>query len=494
MQKPNENFFRAKAPIVLAGFTLGVAAIFVAMYLATAIPRVLYPYDLDFIEDGLLMTSLRLVNQQPVFLPPNAEFVPHVYMPLPMVLGSLLFKLTGPSFWPLRLISLAATLTTTILIYWITRRESGLSWLGLICAGLFLGGYRISGFWYELVRVDSLFVTLTLAGVTVGIYGADSHRGLLGAALLLTLAFFTKQTALLMGLALTLYLFLKIGRRAWLFALIFGLLTVIPVTALNWWSQGWFLYYTFHIAGINPLEVERMLYFSGGELLGTMVGLTLLALVAGFLALRTSGRRMIYHKPWYFFIGLAILISGMGRASVGGNLNNLMPAYTWLCLAPALCWREWPHRPDWRATLVPLLILIQFGLGIYNPLRYLPTPAMRDSGDRLVAKIASIQGEVLVSMHPYYAWLAGKEPSAQLASLWHARERGQLPLPQDMVGRLQGHYYAAIISDQSLFETEPAWRQLLETYYRPAETLTVTDAPPTNTGLIVRPAIIYVPK
>lgn len=495
MQNTNENFLSGQG---LRWLTLGVAAVFAGMYLATASMRVFYPYDLDFIEDGLLLTSLRLANGQPIFVPPNAEFVPHVYMPLSMALGSLVFQLTGPSFWPLRLLSLAATITTAVLIYWIARRESGLSWLGWICAGLFLGGYRITGFWYELVRVDALFVTLALAGVTVGIYGANSPRRLVGAALLLALAFWTKQTGLLLGVALALYLFIKTGRRAWLYALTFGLLTVMPLAVLNRWSQGWFLYYSIHIAGVNPLELGRVLHFIGGELLGVMAGLSLMTLIGGFLALQRSGLRVIQQHPWYFFIGVAVIISGLGRASVGGNLNNLMPAYTWLCLAPALCWQAWQNRSDfrspWREVLIPLLILIQFGLGMYNPIRYLPTPAMRGSGDRLIARIASIQGEALVLMHPYYAWLAGKAPSAQIATLWHARERGQLPLPQDFVDRLKNHHYAAIISDQSLFEIEPALQQLLDTYYRPAETLTLDDAPPTNTGLIVRPAVIYVPR
>ncbi len=498
MQNTNENFFSRAAGLWLRRVTLSAAAIYAGMYLTTAGLRVFYPYDLDFIEDGLLLTSLRLANRQPIFMPPNADFTPHVYMPLSMALGGLLFQLTGPGFWPLRLLSLAATLTTTLLIGWIARRESGLSWLGWVCAGLFLGGYRITGFWYELVRVDSLFVALALAGVTVGIYGAGSRRGLVGSALLLALAFMTKQTGLLLGLALALYLFIAIGRRAWVFGVVFGLLTVIPVVVLNSLSQGWFLYYTFHIAGINPLELGRVLHFVGAELLGGLAGLTSVALVGGFLAWRNAGRQALSHQPWYFFMAVAVVISGMGRASVGGNLNNLMPAYTWLCLAPALCWREWPRRPEqrlpWREVLIPLLILLQFGLGVYNPGRYLPSPAMRSGGERLIAKIASFQGDVLVLMHPYYAWLAGKTPSAQIAPLWHARERGQLPLPQDLVDRFKNHYYAAVISDQSLFETEPALQRLLDTYYRPAETLTMDDAPPTNTGLIVRPAVIYVPR
>ena len=103
-------------------------------------------------------------------------------MPLYVWLGGLLFKLTGPGYGPLRGLSLLSTVTSAGLIFWIARRESGQSWLGLACAGLFLGGYRINGFWYELVRVDSLFVALSLAGLMLGVYGYHTKLGLGGAA------------------------------------------------------------------------------------------------------------------------------------------------------------------------------------------------------------------------------------------------------------------------------------------------------------------------
>ena len=138
------------------GIAVSAAVFFAAMYVVTAIPRILYPYDLDFIEDSLLMQALRFAQGQPVFVPPNADFDPHVYMPLYAWLGGLLFNITGPSFVPLRLLSFGATLATASLIYWIAHRESGLRWIAMTCAGLLLGGYRISGFWYELARVDSL--------------------------------------------------------------------------------------------------------------------------------------------------------------------------------------------------------------------------------------------------------------------------------------------------------------------------------------------------
>ena len=97
-------------------------------------------------------------------------------------------------------------------------------------------------------------------------------------------------------------------------------------------------------------------------------------------------------------------------------------------------------------------------------------------------------------MHPYYALMAGKTPSTQIIHLWYLYKYGNQPLPDDFVQRLRTHYYAAIISDASLFETEPVVRDLIETYYLPTETLGQADAPPTMTGIVTRPQIIYRPK
>jgi hypothetical protein len=119
---------------------------------------------------------------------------------------------------------------------------------------------------------------------------------------------------------------------------------------------------------------------------------------------------------------------------------------------------------------------------------------MRQSGNRLIEKIAGYDGEVLVLMHPYYAWLADKTPSAQLAAMWHARDRGNLPLPPDFVSRIKQHYYTVIISDNSAFETEPALQKLLNVYYQATKTLGPDDAPPTITGVIVQPMIVYTPR
>jgi hypothetical protein len=78
--------------------------------------------------------------------------------------------------------------------------------------------------------------------------------------------------------------------------------------------------------------------------------------------------------------------------------------------------------------------------------------------------------------------------------MWHARQRGALPMPEDFVERIENQHYRVIISNNSLFETEPALKQLLHTYYVPTEFLGQDEAPPTSTGMIVRPELVYRPK
>jgi len=128
------------------------------------------------------------------------------------------------------------------------------------------------------------------------------------------------------------------------------------------------------------------------------------------------------------------------------------------------------------------------------PLGLIPTTSMKQEGDRLIQHIARLPGPVLVLMHPYYAWLAGKEPGVDIQMLWHARLRGQEPLPEDFVNRIRNHYYSAIVSDESTFETQSDLYKLLVTYYVQTEILDPNERPPTLSGVVVRPKTIYRPR
>ena len=505
---PRRTPRNSQASATAVHWTLAATALaLAAAALATSARRVAYPFDLDFVEDGMLMQAWRVANGLPVYVAPSAEFAPHVYMPLYTWLGGLLLAVSGPSFAPLRLLSLAATLAAAALIAFIGWRESRSRLIALAGGALYLAGYRIVGGWYDLARVDALFVALTLAGLAAVIYWRRSAAGQLAAALLLALAYLTKQNGLYFGVIAAGYLLAVEGRRGLVFTGTFAAAVAVTTLLLNLASQGWFATYVFGIAFASPTEWQRALYSLGAEIFGDMGVLAALFVVLAAMMLVRHGRYTLREQPWLLFIAAAIAASVLGRASVGGARNQLMQAYALLCLTPALLWCELDRQPAsrWARPALEMAVILQLWLTLASPVgrltqpapaqQYVPTAAMRDAGDRFVARLAETPGDVLVMMHPYYALTAGKEPAAQIQALWHARWRGREPLPPDLVTRIRNREYAAIVSDESpYFETEPALMALIDAYYVPERRLSPEDAPATLNGLIVRPQVIYVPK
>lgn len=474
------------------------AVIFIITYLFVAIGRVFYPFDLDFIENAMLLQAWRTGAGLPVYLPPNGEFVPQVYMPLYTWLGSLPLRLTGPVMWPLRLLSLASTLGTAVLLYLIGRRIQPNKAIALAGAALFLAGYKLTGGWYDLARVDALFVFLVMAGMATAVYQHHTNRGLALAGLLMGLALLTKQNGLFLTAVIGGWLFWRVRWRVWLFGTVFLLVTAGPLLWLEWHSGSWFSYYVIDIAYASPVAANRIWPILRREILGGMGFLVLMAGGTAVACLAQRQWRKLIDPPWLLFMGAALFVTVSGRSSVGGNLNNLIIGYALLCLAPALL-AEALRPGKWVTGLLTAVILAQFVLLMFPPLPYAPqqfrpTAVMREQGERLIDYLANTEGEVWVMLHPAYGMWAGQEAGVHIQTLWHARQRGTKPLPPDLVARIQNQTYAVIISDESpYFETEPALVDLLAQYYQ-AEPLPPEMSPPTLSGIQVRPLLIYTPR
>ena len=319
--------------------------IFVVGYLVVAWLRVTYPFDLEFIEDGTLMQALRMSQGLPVYLPPNAVFVPYGYPILYPWLGSLLLQLLGTGFLPLRLLSLVATLATCGLLYGIGRREGANRLLAAACAVLFLAGDRVAGGWYTLARIDALFLTLTVAGMAIAVYAKRPTFRLVGAALLFALSFHTKQEGLGFALATGFYLALVFRWRVWPYVAVLAAAIALPTLILQANTGGWYLTYIVGIqASASELQAIRLaltLVLDFGGAMGVLLLGYVLALIGAWLR---WGWRSLRERPWLLFTAAAIAASALGRTSVGGNVNHLMPAYALLCLAPVWVWQELSHR------------------------------------------------------------------------------------------------------------------------------------------------------
>lgn len=212
----------------LHGALAAVAVLSLAMFLGVALARIGHPFELEWIEGGMRDVVRRVLAHQPLYAAPTIEYVPFLYPPLYFHAAALIARAAGEGFVAMRVVSLVATLASFVLIARLANRGHAGRRTGLIAAGLFAATYAKGGAWFDLGRVDALFLLLTLGAITVLAGGRGFGRGT-AAGGLFALAYLTKQPAALIllpfaaalgfadrprlgGLALAFALVAEIGR------------------------------------------------------------------------------------------------------------------------------------------------------------------------------------------------------------------------------------------------------------------------------------------
>jgi len=321
------------------------------------------------------------------------------------------------------------------------------------------------------------------------------------------------------------YLLMRQRGRAFDFAIVYLAAALVPLFVLDRLTAGWSTFYLLVVPQGDPIALTRIGDYVRHDLLQDLGPLC--AILAALIVLRLRGlpAQSRLARDWPFFSLLAVLTSGWMRARLGGNLNSLLPAYTFLSLIPVLLYaglgrsdasapvsgRDFQYTPAATAQGMPtaivhtdpysaarallcLAVLWQLALGIYNPLNEVPRNGMRETGQRLIERIRQTPGPVLVLEHPFYALLAGKEPGVALTALWHARLHGAIPLPPDLTERVRNHYYALVITDDGEFpEVSADSDALLNANYRLEQPQGASDGPPTLSGLVIQPRFNYYP-
>jgi hypothetical protein len=404
----------------------------IGTYLAIALGRLTYPFTLEWLESNSLVEVHRILAGQPLYAAPTAGYVPDGYPPLYFATSAAVASVTGASYLPLRLVSLVSSLACFALLARLVQRETGSAGAGISAAGLLAATYFVTGTWFDVGRVDSLFLALSVAALYAARWMCRP-RGAIAAGLLLGAAFLTKQTGLAEGVAVLAALALgprSRRRLALLAALAYGAALGISTLALGLASHGWYVYYVFEQMSehtLNPIEVTR---FWTGYLWPTL-GLASCALVIG--ARRT---------PLVLVAGCAALVAE-GYATLvhtGGVANDLLPAYLVVALLAGLAMGPGPRglvgdwvdrlaaarlaywRPGWTGPWIAAaaggLVIAQLAAlaGGFHPSRAIPASADRLVGWRLTAGVRALGGAVAIPSDPGIALLAGMPPVAQQAA------------------------------------------------------------------------------
>ena len=471
--------------------------------------RLAYPYDLEWMEGTMLLHAHRLREGQPLYAPPSLAFVAFAYPPLQPAVVAAASTVFGLDYATGRAVSILGYLVAVAAAYAFLR-EAG------VPRALALGGVAVSaaafaptGAWYDLVRIDSVW----LGQVTLGLWATWRARASTPAAVmagvLLAASLLAKQTAApFIGVAV-LALLLAHRRRGVILALTTGLVTALAIAWLQRATGGWFWRYVFGLHqrhdfdpwlgfGLAPLRVVLLL---GPALVLVPLALVrtrrdgpLLAVLGVFAAamvatIRGAGPPWGYANafiPALFFGGILL---AMAAARVHEHHPTLAPALLVLSVAVApggLVWaadRIWPRAG--------------FALPVgYDPRALVPTAADRREGDALVAWLRDTPGEVFVPFHPFYALRAGKAPSLHAQNLADINAIPDLGTPRELIEAIRTRAFRLIVldveGDGPAAEAEAMGQfPRLRGNYEIAERI---EGPRVITGAPVRPRLLLVPK
>lgn len=235
---------------------LALAVWIAGAIVSTWVGRFGHPYDLEWMEGGMLAHAWRLAHGLPIYPEAGPEFVPYVYPPGFSALLSIVERFGALSYPWGRGLSVLGQLGACSALAFGVARHGGSRVLGIVAVGGYLACYEASGAFYDLVRPDSLALGLTAWALVLGLEdrkGADVAAGLLLAA-----GFLVKHNVAAFGLPMALGFFVRDGWRG---ALRFGLASAGPALlatgVLQWRTDGRLLQYIVEVPGTHPAVFER---------------------------------------------------------------------------------------------------------------------------------------------------------------------------------------------------------------------------------------------
>jgi 4-amino-4-deoxy-L-arabinose transferase-like glycosyltransferase len=389
----------------------------IVVYVVVAVLRMRYRFELEWLEGGSVVQVRRLVDGQSLYVRPSISFVPGNYPPLYFYVSAAAAKVFGVGFFSLRLVSFTASIGVLVLIAVLVRYETRIWWAAVAASGLFAACYRIGGAWFDVARVDSLFLFLVIAAI----YAARMARSwppIALAAIFVVLAAFTKQNAIFVAVGLFVYLLHRRWRWAVLYGAIVGGLCVVATVVWNAVTHGWFWFYNYEVTGIHRIVTSRIASFWFGDLLSHLA----IAVIVGAAYLIWARNRD--GVLWFYLPVVASLVlpTWYVRIHDAAYNNDVLPAYLGIAVLFGLGLHALTQLPVTRlwqralATTVLLGSIAQFTVLRYDPGAQLPTATDHHAGQQLLALLRHTHGDVLVPDHPYYAALVGKPTYAD--SIW----------------------------------------------------------------------------
>ncbi len=490
------NFYGYRISIIV--LAMG-SAFYLLLFYKIAILRANYPFDLEWMEGGAVDHVRRVMDGKSLYIEPSPDFVPYIYTPLSYYVGAIFTYIFGEGYLPLRILSILSISGCFVLLGLFTYKSTKDLVLACVPPGLFAASYVLVNNWFDIGRVDSLFLCLLLLSAYV-LHHGKTHKKYWISALVLYLAFMTKQSALIVFPFLAVVAF----RDHWKSGLTFSLTWLITVfgTVLiyNQLSEGWFSYYIFKVGGGHEILDNMYWDFWRHDIYDKykwpFVSSLLFALVMMLKMFKKEN--LIYLAMAGGFVGM----SYFGRLHSGGDTNVIMPAYAIMALLSILALYRLTQHKWLKGQLFAVLVPVVFTVLMvwqYTHLRYysanfLPTKADVEAGNKILEIIDAADGPVMVSSHGYWQYKVGKETNAHfMASYDLLRSDADHPavkiISDSTIARIENQYYHTIIQDNDYFvgQVRQHYDLVMELEYD-------GDAFIPESGAKLRPLKVYVRK
>lgn len=426
-----------------------VLALHAAVFLNATLAYVAFPYEGKSVVEGVVLyNSMRYLEGEQSYHPPGeAPFRSLVYPPVHEMALAAVVWLLGPSLMAGRLFSLVCALATAAvsgLVVWRHTRNPSASILG----GMFcICCYGVCGHWMEQIRNDALLALLLVLGLYRAERAVQRGRMPVAGGILLLLAVYTKQTAILGPAAVAVHLWLRSRRRAiaWVCGFLVGGLAAF--IAMEAWSGGWFSFYALRVpaeAGIDPANYRHAATFFGATWI-VLWGILLVALPPMLRRFRRPGEPDEKSGLWMLAFALALPLTLLQSLKWGAALNAFVPLVPIMAVLGGMAVHALMQRFEearWVQVGILAAAVMQVAMISYQPI--LPGKPDVSSQERIAQWVRAAPGDAFVSVFSSQVYLNGKKYFGDNVPIGDL-ERGGLWQGGDIVEKTRRGEFALLV-------------------------------------------------
>jgi 4-amino-4-deoxy-L-arabinose transferase-like glycosyltransferase len=480
---------------------LGSAAAALWQWLRLVLPRLRYSGEIEWMEGGSVAHVLRLLDGKPLYVEPSLDFVPFIYPPLYYWIAAPFASLSGAPLASLRAVSVVATLGTLgLLVLFFVRRRG--DWVaGVASAGLFASTFPLSGSWFDVARVDALFLFFVVLALVL-LLAFPGRSSAIGAGLAITAALLTKQSGSVSLAVLAAFALLDRSRRGLFFVATAALGTGLCTLVGHLVSDGWYTYYLFSVPRNHRLLEEWIPKFWTHDLWGKLTVpsvLTVFALLSAFGRETPQGDARPSPSGLLAQFGVPIAIialvvpAWMSRFHSGMSSNVLMPAHLALALGVGAALNSARSSRALFGSFAIVVALAQLDLR-YPVQEKLPGSERREQVEVARKALSDLPDTTWFIANQAYAPSIGSPGFAHSMALIDVLRDNDDEVARKLQAQgreaLRARRFGAIVAPNRNWTTSWFWKEL-ERNYRLERRF---ETPKTMTGWNVQSVGIWVPK